>query len=81
MYWSNYSQDDLLRWAAQAAQRSTPNVWIIFDNTAAGHATDNALQLRRLLNTGLNTGRVSNVERRPKVKRRSTGGSSSRERN
>jgi uncharacterized protein YecE (DUF72 family) len=48
MYWSNYSRAYLGGLAAEVrAAKST--VWIIFDNTAAGCGTRNALQLRALL--------------------------------
>jgi len=49
-YWSSYSRDALLAWAMQVRQRSSKIAsWVIFDNTAAGCATSNALDLRHLL--------------------------------
>lgn len=46
MYWSVYDRRSLARWTVQlrAHPRGTP-VWCIFDNTAAGGATANALQV------------------------------------
>jgi len=49
MYWSNYSRA-YLRELAAAVEGAKSTVWIIFDNTAAGYGTANALQLRALLN-------------------------------
>jgi uncharacterized protein YecE (DUF72 family) len=48
MYWSNYSRAYLRELAAVVEGAKSTN-WIIFDNTAAGYATANALQLRALL--------------------------------
>ena len=47
MYWSNYSRA-YLRDLAAVVEGLKPTVWIIFDNTAAGYATANALQFRAL---------------------------------
>jgi uncharacterized protein YecE (DUF72 family) len=50
MYWSNYPQDRLFKWAKEVRGRGGKTAsWIIFDNTAAGCATSNALQLDDLL--------------------------------
>ena len=52
-YYSDYSSTALKAFAArvQAEQKARPaETWIIFDNTALGHATVNALALARLLN-------------------------------
>jgi len=49
MYWSNYSRA-YLRDLAAVVEGLKPTVWIIFDNTAAGYATANALQFRALVN-------------------------------
>jgi uncharacterized protein YecE (DUF72 family) len=50
VYWSNYSQEHLLKLASELQAHSTNKArWIIFDNTAAGFAAANALQLRALL--------------------------------
>jgi uncharacterized protein YecE (DUF72 family) len=50
MYWSNYSSEQLQSWAGRA-QSHKPDVtkWIIFDNTAAGYATVNALEMQSYL--------------------------------
>jgi uncharacterized protein YecE (DUF72 family) len=50
-YWSDYGPQRLKEWARalQAVPRGTL-AWCVFDNTAAGAAAANALQLRRLLN-------------------------------
>ncbi len=50
-YYSNYTDADLTQIAhTLRADPPTPNLWVIFDNTALGHATANALHLTRLLN-------------------------------
>ena len=52
-YYSSYGQatrDALIVRLAQAAQDAS-NVWCIFDNTASGAATENALYLSRALTT------------------------------
>lgn len=47
MYWSNYPRERLRGWATELRERSGGAAsWVIFDNTAAGCATLNALQLR-----------------------------------
>ncbi|MET0281990.1 MAG: DUF72 domain-containing protein [Steroidobacteraceae bacterium] len=45
-YWSDYDQTRLAQWAAQlqAVRRGVP-AWCVFDNTASGAATGNALQM------------------------------------
>jgi uncharacterized protein YecE (DUF72 family) len=49
-YWSNYSRERLVAWGNEMQQRNSKStLWVIFDNTAAGYATVNALQLRALL--------------------------------
>jgi uncharacterized protein YecE (DUF72 family) len=49
-YWSSYSQDRLHHWAEETRARGRgTDSWFIFDNTASGAATVNALQLRALL--------------------------------
>jgi len=53
-YYSDYTEAFLNNFAAQLhadTPRLTKETWIIFDNTALGHATANALQLTSLLNT------------------------------
>jgi uncharacterized protein YecE (DUF72 family) len=50
-YYSNYSDPDLTRIAhTLRADPPAASVWVIFDNTALGHATANALHLGRLFN-------------------------------
>ncbi|MES1195417.1 MAG: DUF72 domain-containing protein [Steroidobacter sp.] len=48
-YWSGYSQERLIAWVNEIRLHGNKTVWIIFDNTAAGYATSNALQMRELL--------------------------------
>jgi uncharacterized protein YecE (DUF72 family) len=49
IYWSNYDEAALGRWAGLMAQWPlAADTWCIFDNTAAGAATANALALQRL---------------------------------
>jgi uncharacterized protein YecE (DUF72 family) len=50
-YYSPYADADLTRIAATLRATSpATTTWVIFDNTALGHATANALHLSRLLN-------------------------------
>ncbi len=44
-YWSNYEPEALAAWARRVAQAASGGVetWAIFDNTAHGHAIENAL--------------------------------------
>lgn len=50
MYYSAYSQDELSRLAGQVSRVSmAESPWVIFDNTAAGHAIPDALALLELL--------------------------------
>jgi uncharacterized protein YecE (DUF72 family) len=50
-YYSPYTNPDLTRIAANLhAPPAATAIWVIFDNTALGHATANALHLSRLLN-------------------------------
>ncbi|MCQ4163269.1 DUF72 domain-containing protein [Tahibacter harae] len=53
MYWSDYGPEQLQAVARRlrAEQAAGADSWCIFDNTAAGHALGNALELRRLLRT------------------------------
>jgi len=44
-YYSDYPDDDL----AALAERVGRGAWVIFDNTALGHAAENALRLRALM--------------------------------
>lgn len=49
-YWSNYGHDALADWSRRMARwPAQADVWCIFDNTAAGAATANALALQQLL--------------------------------
>jgi uncharacterized protein YecE (DUF72 family) len=48
-YYSNYDQPTLETLATKLRTSATPT-WVIFDNTALGHATPNALDLQNLLN-------------------------------
>jgi uncharacterized protein YecE (DUF72 family) len=47
IYYSNYAEDFLHTLATKL--QKTKNTWVIFDNTALGHAYPNALTLRELL--------------------------------
>ena len=50
MYYSEYSMNDLHNYAASIkANRLKSNVWCIFDNTANGYATLNAIAMSQLL--------------------------------
>lgn len=51
IYYSNYEQTYLRKLARQlrAAANTAADVWCIFDNTAVGHATGNALTIDALL--------------------------------
>jgi uncharacterized protein YecE (DUF72 family) len=49
IYFSDYSEDILTKLAQRLAALPSGTVTCIFDNTAAGLATENALTLRRLL--------------------------------
>lgn len=50
VYWSNYEPDQLAHYAARLrVAKPRTRVWCIFDNTARGAATENALALSALL--------------------------------
>jgi uncharacterized protein YecE (DUF72 family) len=49
-YYSEYSEVELAT-LIQTLCQPHPNTWVIFDNTALGHATHNALQLKALLHS------------------------------
>jgi uncharacterized protein YecE (DUF72 family) len=54
MYYSSYGEKSLQALATRlraVARRNRP-AWCIFDNTAHGHATANALRLRELVAEG-----------------------------
>jgi uncharacterized protein YecE (DUF72 family) len=44
-YYSKYAEDDIARLATTIAKDESPERWCIFDNTASGAASQNALQL------------------------------------
>ncbi|WP_334239681.1 DUF72 domain-containing protein [Terriglobus sp. ADX1] len=48
-YYSEYSEEFLQNLAERVRQQPETPAWIVFDNTALGHATPNALHLRELL--------------------------------
>jgi uncharacterized protein YecE (DUF72 family) len=48
LYWSDYEPEALAAWAERVAA-SAPETWVIFDNTASGAATANALTFSELL--------------------------------
>ncbi|UYY59612.1 DUF72 domain-containing protein [Sphingomonas sp. S2-65] len=45
IYWSSYEPDALARWSEAADAATAGECWVIFDNTASGAATGNALSL------------------------------------
>ena len=51
MYYSRYEDPALQKLATQLLQRGTPDspAWCIFDNTAAGHAVEDAARLQKLV--------------------------------
>lgn len=51
IYWSRYEQADLKAWSAAALSEMSDGreTWIILDNTAAGFALENALEMQALL--------------------------------
>ncbi len=49
-YYSEYGEESLRKFAEGLAAAKKPvETWVIFDNTAMGHATANALRLRELM--------------------------------
>lgn len=50
MYWSPYGPERIAALSARIASATAPT-WVVFDNTAAGHAVADALALRALLGT------------------------------
>jgi uncharacterized protein YecE (DUF72 family) len=48
-YYSGYSDESLRALAATLQEFTAPQTWVIFDNTALGHATANALKFARRL--------------------------------
>ncbi len=48
-YYSSYSSDDLKRLSANIKRSAAKDDWCIFDNTASGAATGNALELKEIL--------------------------------
>lgn len=51
-YYSAYEPSFLDQLAQQIRASTCPECWVIFDNTALGHATGNALELKQLLSAG-----------------------------
>ncbi len=49
MYWSDYEPARLAEWARALRTSPRGQVWCVFDNTAAGAATGNALQLLKMV--------------------------------
>jgi uncharacterized protein YecE (DUF72 family) len=49
VYWSSYDVEQLQSLAAELGGYGPGDNWIIFDNTAAGEAFKNAMELKRLL--------------------------------
>jgi uncharacterized protein YecE (DUF72 family) len=47
VYWSAYDEDALRLWA-ERVRGAAPEVWVVFDNTAGGAATANALRFLEL---------------------------------
>ncbi|TZF87701.1 DUF72 domain-containing protein [Cognatilysobacter lacus] len=54
VYYDAYGEGRLQAWAAamRDASDAGSNVWVVMDNTAMGHATDDALQLEAMLPGG-----------------------------
>jgi uncharacterized protein YecE (DUF72 family) len=48
-YYSEYDDEFLAALAATLQRSPVPQTWVIFDNTALGHATANALFMHRAL--------------------------------
>jgi len=48
-YISPYSEKDLQSWKRKIRDSSLKNLWVYFNNTAQGHAPDNALRMVKLL--------------------------------
>ena len=46
IYWSRYSPGHLDELARLVVREPSADVWVVFDNTAAGYATTNALELQ-----------------------------------
>jgi uncharacterized protein YecE (DUF72 family) len=53
VYWSRYTEEQLRHWAAELQRtRHHAETWVIFDNTAAGCAIENALEFRQMTTPG-----------------------------
>ena len=50
-YWSAYEEDALAQWAENVRASGAHEIWVMFDNTAGGAATANALRFQQLLVT------------------------------
>ena len=49
IYQSEYSSVDLSQWCQRITADPAPTVWCVFDNTALGHATKNALEFKSMI--------------------------------
>jgi len=47
IYWSSYDTETLERWAARIRSADADESWVIFDNTASGAATADALAFKK----------------------------------
>ncbi|HWU95800.1 MAG TPA: DUF72 domain-containing protein, partial [Sphingomonas sp.] len=47
IYWSAYEADALERWIARVRAAEADESWVIFDNTASGAATADALAFKK----------------------------------
>jgi uncharacterized protein YecE (DUF72 family) len=52
MYWSRYSVEYIRELADRLTTWDAPEVWCIFDNTAAGAAIENAMELMKFCPVG-----------------------------
>lgn len=52
MYYSRYDDQALALLAAEVAAAGRAPAWVIFDNTAHGHAATDALRFQALLDAG-----------------------------
>ncbi|MET0314018.1 MAG: DUF72 domain-containing protein [Hansschlegelia sp.] len=49
IYYSEYGEEALSRWSARIAEDPAPAAWCVFDNTALGAATADALDIKKKL--------------------------------
>ncbi len=52
-YWSEYTAEQLDALAEEAGKQPMAETWMIFDNTASGHALGNAAELRDKVRSGM----------------------------